>query len=61
MNVIDAVREYVVYKQSLGMSYKGRALKLLHSFCSCTTPVQGRAKRLAQKWPISKAMSNVAA
>lgn len=28
MKVADAVREYVVYKQSLGMSYKGRALKL---------------------------------
>jgi site-specific recombinase XerD len=28
MKIADAVREYVVYKQSLGMSYKGRALRL---------------------------------
>jgi integrase/recombinase XerD len=28
MMVADAVQEYVVYKQALGMSYKGRALKL---------------------------------
>jgi integrase/recombinase XerD len=28
VKVADAVQEYVVYKQALGMSYKGRALKL---------------------------------
>lgn len=28
MMAADAVQEYVVYKQALGMSYKGRALKL---------------------------------
>ena len=28
MKIADAVREYVVYKQSLGMSYKGRTLRL---------------------------------
>jgi hypothetical protein len=28
MKIADAVRKYVVYRQSLGMSYKGRALRL---------------------------------
>ena len=38
MKVADAVREYVVYKQSLGMSYKGRALKL-NAFARFVGPI----------------------
>ncbi len=39
MKVADAVREYVVYKQSLGMSYKGRALKL-NAFARFVDPIE---------------------
>jgi integrase/recombinase XerD len=38
MKIADAVQEYVVYKQSLGMSYRGRALKL-HAFARFVGPV----------------------
>jgi integrase/recombinase XerD len=38
MTVADAVQEYVVYKQALGMSYKGRALKL-NAFARFVGPV----------------------
>ena len=37
--VADAVREYVVYKQSLGMIYKGRALKL-NAFARFVGPIE---------------------
>ena len=39
MRVADAVREYVVYKQSLGMSYKGRAPKL-NAFARFVGPIE---------------------
>ena len=38
MMVADAVQEYVVYKQALGMSYKGRALKL-NAFARFVGPI----------------------
>jgi integrase len=38
MKIADAVGEYVIYKQSLGMSYKGRALKL-NAFARFTGPI----------------------
>jgi integrase/recombinase XerD len=38
MKVADAVREYVVYKRSLGMTYKGRALKL-NAFARFVGPI----------------------
>jgi hypothetical protein len=28
VNITDAVHEFILYKQSLGMTYKNRALKL---------------------------------
>jgi len=38
MKIADAIREYVVYKQSLGMSYNGRASKL-NAFTRFAGPV----------------------
>lgn len=38
MMVAEAVQEYVVYKQALGMSYKGRALKL-NAFARFVGPI----------------------
>jgi site-specific recombinase XerD len=38
MKIADAVREYVVYKQSLGMSYKSRALRL-NAFARFAGPI----------------------
>jgi hypothetical protein len=34
VKIIDAIREFILYKQSLGTSYKNRALKL-NAFARC--------------------------
>ena len=38
MNITDAVHEFILYKQSLGMTYKNRALKLT-AFARLAGPV----------------------
>ena len=39
MKITDAIQEFILYKQSLGMSYRGRALKL-NAFARLTGPVE---------------------
>ena len=39
MKITDAVQEFIFYKQSLGMSYKNRALKL-NAFARFVGPVE---------------------
>ncbi|MGO9679550.1 MAG: tyrosine-type recombinase/integrase [Candidatus Sulfotelmatobacter sp.] len=39
MKITDAVQEFILYKQSLGMSYRGEALKL-NAFARLTGPVE---------------------
>jgi hypothetical protein len=42
MKITDAIQEFILYKQSLGMSYKNRALKL-----SAFAAVPGPLKSIA--------------
>jgi hypothetical protein len=39
VKITDAVQEFILYKQSLGMSYRSRALKL-NSFARFTGPIE---------------------
>jgi site-specific recombinase XerD len=39
VNITDAIHEFILYKQSLGMSYKNRALKL-NAFARCARPIE---------------------
>ena len=39
MKITDSIQEFILYKQSLGMSYKNRALKL-NAFAHCAGPVE---------------------
>ena len=39
MKITDAIQEFILYKQSLGMSYKNRALKL-NAFARFAGPVE---------------------
>jgi len=39
VKITDAVQEFILYKQSLGMSYKNRALKL-NAFARCAGPIE---------------------
>ncbi len=39
MKITDAIQEFILYKQSLGMSYKNRALKL-NAFARCAGPIE---------------------
>jgi integrase/recombinase XerD len=39
VKITDAIQEFIVYKQSLGMSYRNRALKL-NAFARCAGPIE---------------------
>ena len=39
MKTTDAIQEFILYKQSLGMSYRNRALKL-NAFARCAGPIE---------------------
>ncbi len=39
MKITDVIQEFILYKQSLGMSYKSRALKL-NAFARCAGPIE---------------------
>jgi len=39
VKITDAIQEFILYKQSLGMSYKNRALKL-NAFAHCAGPIE---------------------
>ena len=39
MKITDAIQEFILYKQSLGMSYKDRALKR-NAFARCAGPIE---------------------
>jgi hypothetical protein len=39
VKITDAIQEFILYMQSLGMSYKNRALKL-NAFARCAGPIE---------------------
>jgi hypothetical protein len=39
VKITDAIQEFILYKQSLGMSYRNRALKL-NAFARCAGPIE---------------------
>lgn len=51
MKITDAIHEFVLYKQSLGMTYKNRALELT-AFARLAGPVENRRHKSGDGSPV---------